>query len=697
MSMSRGQRGEPIGSGGQAGRRVRQIRAALSAVILVRVLSVAGMAGLGAWILSLLVWAWAGASGDSGFPLLAALVAATATALASSRRAGGLWFTPQRVALWIEEGDRSLRWSLVTALEGVAATPEIERAIRSHDLAAPLRAAARRVLWWPLALIVTWAGTVLFGRTVVPSVRQVAAVRAAARPGAGPAGELEIVVRVTPPAYAGQAEREWRNPSVVSGLAGSIVHIRPLAAGSLRLASDSGLEPLPAPPGAVALRLGRDALGVRLTGTDGRSRILALDPVPDSAPVVALLRPLRDAVLRDSAASISLGAALHDDLGLRRAAFEYIVSSGEGETFSFASGVLGAAGVGGVRWDSLEAWLDLGALRVRPGDVVHVRAVAWDGRDDTASARGVSETRTVRVARRGELDSVAVEASAPAEADQSLLSQRMLVNLAEALVKRRRAIAPAVFAEESRQIALDQGRLRRQVAEIVFARLGDDPTGEHFHGDGHEHEKQELRPALTPDELLRAAENATRGSAGEALDLHDETPVVAVNRPLLEAYNAMWDAGRELEQISPERALPHMYRALDGIQRARNAERLYLRSRPPRAVVDVERVRLLGQEAGSPGARTPRPLASGVREDDLERFRRAVALVALQGPAAADSLLLLRVAVLDRHPAAAAALGAAAAALRAGRDVTSALIRARQALEGGVVRSDTLARWSRVP
>ena len=33
--------------------------------------------------------------------------------------------------------------------------------------------------------------------------------------------------------------------------------------------------------------------------------------------------------------------------------------------------------------------------------------------------------------------------------------------------------------------------------------------------------------------------------------------MVAVNKPLLEAYNAMWDAQTELETGEPERALPH--------------------------------------------------------------------------------------------------------------------------------------------
>jgi hypothetical protein len=326
---------------------------------------------------------------------------------------------------------------------------------------------------------------------------------------------------------------------------------------------------------------------------------------------------------------------------------------------------------------------------------VHLRAIAFDARADTTRGLGASETRTIRIARAGEYDSVAVEAAAPPEADKSLLSQRMLINMTEALVRQRRRVARESFAEEARRIGRDQARLRRQVSEIVFARLGDDPTGEHFHGDGHDHSAQELRPPLTPEELLKAAERATAAAADAAVEaVQDETPVVAINRPLLEAYDAMWDAGRELEQIAPERALPHMYRALAAIQRARAAERIYLRSRPPRAVVDIDRVRLQGRDRGAPGPRTPRESMAPRDRAALDRFARVVSLVPTTAGAAADSLLLLRIELLDRNPRAAAALGEAAQALRTGGDATEPLRRARRALETAGSFADSLPRWT---
>ncbi|HSA56048.1 MAG TPA: hypothetical protein VLE53_10105, partial [Gemmatimonadaceae bacterium] len=513
-------------------------------------------------------------------------------------------------------------------------------------------------------------------------------------PGPGGGGTLEITARVTAPAYARLPAQMLRNPAVIRALEGSAVAIQAAAADSLRGLVDGQLLPGSDPAASrLTLRLGARPMALRLEGRSG-ARVVALEPIPDSAPVVSLDLPVRDTVLRVPQGTISLGAGLRDDLGLRDGRFEYIVSSGDGEAFTFRSGTLAARTFGGARQATLTAPLALERLALEPGDVVHLRALAFDAREDSTRGLGASETRTIRIARAGEYDSVAVEAAAPAEADKSILSQRMLINMTEALVRRRPSLAREPFSEESRRIGRDQARLRRQVSEIVFARLGDDPSGEHFHGDGHDHSGQELRPPLTPDELLKAAESATAAAAAAAVEaVQDETPIVAINRPLLEAYNAMWDAGRELEQIAPERALPHMYRALAAIQRARSAERLYLRSRPPRAVVDIDRVRLQGRDKGDPGGRTPRESLAPRDRAAMERFMGTVHRMRDDPAAAGDSLLLLRIELLDRNVRAAAALGEAAESLRSGRDATPALLRARRALEAAGAVSDSLSRW----
>jgi hypothetical protein len=245
------------------------------------------------------------------------------------------------------------------------------------------------------------------------------------------------------------------------------------------------------------------------------------------------------------------------------------------------------------------------------------------------------------------------------------------------------------FVTESAKLARDQGRLRKQVGDIVFDRLGDNPSGEHAHDD-----VDKDRP-LTKEELLKAAEEATRVDS-EVLDFaNDETPVTAINRPLLEAYNAMWDAGRELGVAEPEKALPHMYRALAAIQKARAAERLYLRGKAPRVVVDIARIRLQGKDKGSSSARTSRLASDTLATVDRRRFAHAIGALASSSSQAIDSLMVLRIALLDRNASAARALEAAIDQLRTGRDATASLIQARRALDGDRATADSISRWNR--
>jgi hypothetical protein len=75
------------------------------------------------------------------------------------------------------------------------------------------------------------------------------------------------------------------------------------------------------------------------------------------------------------------------------------------------------------------------------------------------------------------------------------------------------------------------------------------------------------------------------------------------------------------------------------------------------------------------------------------RFARAATLIDSDRSAAIDSLLLLRVELLGDQPSAAAALGDAVAALRAGIDATPALARTRAALAGSPSRGRAMRAW----
>ena len=627
-------------------------------------------------------------------PLAAAIGAAAASLVVWRGR--GVRST-ERVALWIEEAVPALRYALVTLLDARLAyaaarlEPEVAAVLWGRPL---VRVTARAALVPAAALVLALVALAALPPGAVMRVGAPQPGDALLRAGRGDGrGDLlaPLVATVVPPAYTHEARRTLDDPSEIAAVVGSAVRVEGRGdAGRIRgrVGSDSLGVRSAGERWRVELAMPRVAVALVLTG-GGHERVIVLAPRPDSVPAVTLGAPLRDTILRTAGGALPLSADARDDIGLDAAWFELIVSAGEGESFTFRTFVVHRISAGGARSASLRATLRLDSLGLAPGNIVHLRAVATDGNTVTGPGRGVSETRTLRIARAGEYDSIALEGAPPLFADTSLLSQRMLLILAEALQGRRPRLERPPFVDESRRIASDQARLRRRVGDVIFMRLGGTPQGEEGEGEG------ERRGALSPEELLQAAESVTAMSMGEALDFAGgESPVVAVNRPLLEAYNAMWDAGRELEIGEPGRAIPHMRAALEAIQRARNAERIYLRGHSAQIVVDVARVRLAGSREGARGGRrAPRLALEDARGRLMARFRAALRLLERKDPAAIDSLLLLRVDALGGAIPAAAALGDAIAALRAGRDATLPLVRVRRALQAEPLRGGPLAKW----
>jgi hypothetical protein len=497
------------------------------------------------------------------------------------------------------------------------------------------------------------------------------------------------VADVAPPAYSGERPSTLEEPSDIRTLEGSTITLRGRGNGDgivARVGADSVVAESRGDRWFIALKVGAKPEAIRLR--DGRNeRIVAVEPVIDLPPVVLLTSPTRDSVLREATGRIPLAADLSDDFLIASAQFELIVSSGEGETFTFKSGVLGTSKPNG-RNASIKASLPLDSLGLKPGDIVHLRAVARDANNVSGPGVGVSETRAIRIARKDEYDSVAVEAAAPSEAEKGVISERMLILLAEALQKKKPSLKRDVFLGESHTIAVDQRTLRRSVGDVVFTRLGGDPNSEEAKDDSPERAK-------TMEELLARADSATNASTNPIDFEGDETPVVAVNKPLLEAYNAMWDATTHLELGEIDRALPFMRRALDAIQRARKAERVYLRGNPPRVIVDVNKARLTGKDKGSSSTRRALTPTDSATQRLADRFTRIIDLVARDASVATDSLLVLRIDALTDAPAFAAALSDAANAMRGGKsnEATQAFARARRLLVGSPVSRDTLSRW----
>jgi hypothetical protein len=567
-----------------------------------------------------------------------------------------------RVALWVEERTPSLRYALVTVADGVQSP-----ALEAQALGTPWWTEARRTLLRSLIGPAVAALVIAALAMWLPSLVHVggrgleAGSPRAANEAARVTDVLAVVhASVTPPAYANRPATNVDDPTNIEALVGSAIVVSGNGEAS-RLAATADSAPRSVAQRGAGWSLSltmpaRPAL-LRLHSTAGRDRLIVLAPVIDAAPAVTLLLPARDTILRRGTGTLSLRAQLRDDIGLRDADFELVVSSGSGENFTFRTAVIGRRQLGGSAESLLEGRVSLDSLKLEPGDILQLRAVARDANNVTGPGVGSSETRSIRVARADEYDSVAVDAAPPPEAEGQVLSQRMLLDLTLALVKRQSSLTRPVLVSESQHIADDQRKLRKRVGDVVFQRMGGEPLAEEG-SDVPEPGK------LTPEEVLKRADAVT-STAGNVMDVEgDETPILAINKPLLEAFNAMWDAGRALEVGEPAKAVAPMRIALAAIEKARTAERIYLRGKPSTVIVDVAKARLAGKDKGVSSISVPRVALDPIVRRRSATFERVSALMARDPDAAADSLLLMRVDALGDAPQLAAALDDAARALR---------------------------------
>jgi hypothetical protein len=576
-----------------------------------------------------------------------------------------------RVALWIEERIPELHYSLVTAMEQRESpfAEGMERAVAQQNVGGVTLAALRRG-WMAAAAALVAALLLLYVSPSAAFGRGGASSRFGrfgGTSGVPAASRLDdIQVLITPPAYAGGRATTLDDPSSIAALTGSSIAIRGKgsAAGLTATVSApvriSGLDggwsvsfEMPAKPAPLALR------------DRSYERIIVLDPRADAAPKIVLTSPLRDTTLRAPRLVVQLNATATDDIGLDAGHFEYLITTGSGEIFKARTITTPVVRFGGSRISLISVTLDLASLQLGEGDIVSMRAIAQDG--NTLSGPGVatSDTRTIRIARAGEYDSLAIEAAAPQPIDSSATSQRMLIVMTEQLVREQPKLTRQELVKRSTEIGDLEERIRRRVHEI----LTDNPE---------EIVAEKPGDSAATIEQMEAPEQITG----------------AKNPDLVTAYNALWQAVRSLQIAEPAPALPPMRVALKALDRARLANRLYLRGTPPKIVVNIERVRLSGKEKGTPSTRTPRSFADSARVRLSSRFSAVLDLIEKQPARAMTELALMRVDALPSLPDFAAALGEATDAIRAGRDATLPLLRARRALDGPPEPTPGLPAWS---
>ncbi len=569
-----------------------------------------------------------------------------------------------RVALWIEERIPRLHYAVITAIEPDLPidAPALESLVARENISGVTTTAVRRSVVPALAALLIGASLLYvlpapaLGRTSL-----LGRLSGNASSNAVPAGSRlnDLKVEVTPPAYSGQARQTLDDPESVRALVGSRLVV--IGAGSnsgIAARLGDATENVSGSPSGWRTQLVMPEKPAALRLADRNyERVIVLDPQIDEPPKVVLTAPVRDTTLRTPQLVVKLHAETTDDVALVSGYYEYLITSGSGEIFTGRTINTPLVDFGHARTGALDATLDLKSLKLGQGDIVSIRAIVRDANTLSGPSIGTSDTRTIRIARADEYDSVSIEAAAPPPVDSSAMSQRMLILMTEALIKKEKTLSHQEWVKQATDIGSMEDRIRKRVYDILY-----------------QVESQDA-PADTEE-------------------VESETHAV-LNKDLKEAYDALWDAVRSLQIAEPKPALPAMRIALAALDRARLAQRLYLRGTPPKIIVDLQRVRLTGREKGISNVRTPRSFADSTRVRLSARFDDALDLIQKrQDGRALSELALMRVDALSSLPDFASALGQATDAIRTGRDATLPLLRARRALEGPPESTPGLPLWS---
>jgi hypothetical protein len=236
----------------------------------------------------------------------------------------------------------------------------------------------------------------------------------------------------------------------------------------------------------------------------------------------------------------------------------------------------------------------------------------------------------------------------------------MLIIMTEQLVREQPKLTRPDLVKRSTEIGDLEERIRRRVHEILTD---------------------------NPEEIV-AEKPGDSAATIEQMEAPEEI-TGAKNPDLVTAYNALWQAVRSLQIAEPAPALPPMRVALKALDRA--SRQSAVRGVPPKIVVNLDRVPH-GEGKGVQALVLHRLRRFGA--SSCHRFAAVLDMIERQPARATTELALMRVEALQTLPDFAAALGEATDAIRAGRDATLPLLRARRALDGPPQATPGLPAWT---
>lgn len=539
-----------------------------------------------------------------------------------------------------------------------------------------------------LASVLLWALTLL----VTSMYPAGAATRAARNVVARATGAMTIDrvdVQITPPAYSAIPSSHLRNPARIEGLEGSQLTFTVAASGgTLVISTDSGDVLLPPPTRgdyqwrmrlrhdgfvAFALRRSTDSTGTEALDArarDSEPRLIPIVMQRDASPRVRITKPGRDLFVDSARRVLEVRIEASDDIALHALSLHYTTVAGAGERFTFQEGQTPLRTVK----TSREAWhadatLPLDSLLREPGDLVVYRAQAADGRPGVPPVESdafiVERTATGGIAAAGfALD--------PDE-DRYAVSQQMVILKTERLIAAQSTLTGEALAEQARQIAFEQRRVR---AEFVFMTGG------------------EFEQEVVADEEGMADLDESHEAENEA-DLAAGRMVNRGRTALLTAIRAMSRAALALGESNLSVALQQERVALDRLQEAFARQRFLMRALSQREQLDLTR-RLTGTlDSIAHGAHAAPTAEPQTQRLELRQVLDALLLANRDAAPALETSPAPAPASGSRAAARAAAGAAAGAAPNPVASYPILAVRILQ-LEPGSRRAQQIAQWLQI-
>jgi len=353
-------------------------------------------------------------------------------------------------------------------------------------------------------------------------------------------------------------------------------------------------------------------------------RLHRIEAVPDRAPRVRVIRPLRTLSLAaPGQRQFELVFQANDDYGIAKATLVVTLAQGSGENIGVRTQTLAIPGSGAPRSKRFVASLDLAALGMQPGDDLIAQLHVVDSRQPRAqtarSASAILRWPLPPSKDQSSMDGV-VQRVLPAY----FRSQRQIIIDSEALLAQRAGLARDDFVTRSDAIGVDQRLLRLRYGQFLGEEGGDDPhspggestgvgppvasdpaknssssssSSSSLFADAHAHvengepgasEGTETAPPPSPGQPHDDAPQGPAAAFGDSLSVIDEfghthdIPEAATlldpatQKLLRAALGEMWQAELHLRQGFPQRALPFENRALELIKEVQQADRIYL-------------------------------------------------------------------------------------------------------------------------